>query len=110
MTPFRSWVATRRLPAACVRTHCMGEQLDDGAAGLWAIKACGGVTAVQDPRGADYPDMPANALLNVPIDYCLPLTSLGSLLTKLAYEPLQDGKRAAVPDKVKIETEFAMLQ
>ena len=39
--------------------------LDDGTAGLIAIKRCGGVTVVQDPRDAAYSGMPLSALDNV---------------------------------------------
>src|SRR5262249_39051202 len=36
--------------------------LGDGAAGLWALKRCGGITVVQDPKDAAFPEMPENAL------------------------------------------------
>ncbi len=43
--------------------------LDDGAAGLWAIKRRGGVAIVQDPERAEYPAMPRNAMESTPIDF-----------------------------------------
>jgi hypothetical protein len=36
--------------------------LDDGAAGLIAIKKAGGIAMVQDPNDALFPDTPSNAL------------------------------------------------
>src|SRR5215469_16540682 len=45
---------------------------DDGAAGQWAIKSCGGTTVVQDPATAAHPEMPESALLHNEIDHILP--------------------------------------
>ena len=42
--------------------------LDDGTAGLAAIKAAGGFTIVQEPAEALFGDMPRNAIANVPVD------------------------------------------
>jgi two-component system chemotaxis response regulator CheB len=60
---------------------------DDGAAGLWAIKTCGGVTVVQDPATAAFPEMPSSALASVEIDHCLPLEGIPPLLARLARQP-----------------------
>lgn len=79
--------------------------LDDGTAGLVAIRRCGGTCVVQDPADADYPDMPQNALNNAKIDHCLPLAGLGSLLVTLAREPV--GKRVPVPTDVLLEARIA---
>ena len=61
--------------------------LDDGTAGLVAIKRCGGITIVQDPDEAAFPDMPRTALANVKVDHCLPIAEIGALIRKLASEP-----------------------
>jgi len=55
--------------------------LDDGAAGLEAIRACGGATLVQDPSDAFAKDMPLNA--SPFADDVLPLGSLASRLVEL---------------------------
>jgi two-component system chemotaxis response regulator CheB len=62
--------------------------LDDGTAGLYAIKESGGVTIVQDPEEAIAPGMPRNALKHVQIDYCLPTQEIASLLVQLTKAPL----------------------
>jgi two-component system, chemotaxis family, protein-glutamate methylesterase/glutaminase len=65
--------------------------LDDGSAGLAAIKACGGTAVVQDPATAFEPSMPASALANVDVDHCVPLNEIAPLLARLA------GRDAAAP-------------
>ena len=57
--------------------------LDDGTAGLLAIKSRGGIAVVQDPADALYPGMPSNALGHVPVDHVLPAASIGKLLARL---------------------------
>jgi two-component system chemotaxis response regulator CheB len=52
----------------------------DGAQGLAAIKAQGGLTAVQDPAEAAHSTMPEAAIAAAHPDFVLPLTGLRSLL------------------------------
>ena len=58
-------------------------QLNDGTTGLGEIKRCGGVTVVQDPNDAEYPEMPGSAVAHVKVDYCLPLADIPGLLNQL---------------------------
>ena len=57
--------------------------LDDGTAGLQAIKSAGGIAVVQDPRDAVEPSMPSSALRHVDVDHCIPLVDMPALLTRL---------------------------
>jgi two-component system chemotaxis response regulator CheB len=61
--------------------------LDDGTAGLLAIKREGGLAIVQNPGDALYPSMPQSALDNVAVDYCVALSELGPLLASLFLSP-----------------------
>jgi two-component system, chemotaxis family, protein-glutamate methylesterase/glutaminase len=60
---------------------------DDGTAGLRAIHRCGGVTVVQDPADAAFPEMPESALRFVAVDHVVPITEMGQLIVQLAQEP-----------------------
>ena len=84
--------------------------LDDGTAGLWAIKACAGIAVVQDPLSAAFPSMPQNALNAVEIDYCLPLDRIAALLDELARQPVASIPAPDRADQFRIESEFAMLE
>ncbi len=64
--------------------------LDDGTAGLAVVKRHGGTAVVQDPEDADYPSMPHSAIMNVEVDYVLPLAGIAPLLVELIREPLED--------------------
>src|SRR5688572_9440187 len=79
--------------------------LDDGTAGLIAIKRCGGVTVVQDPKDAAYSAMPLSALDNANVDFCVSLAEMGPLLTKLVSQ--RHGKSKAVPSDIRTEAVIA---
>jgi two-component system, chemotaxis family, protein-glutamate methylesterase/glutaminase len=57
--------------------------LDDGTAGLWAVRERGGLAVVQDPDDAAVPSMPASALAEVGADHVAPAAALGALLGTL---------------------------
>jgi two-component system chemotaxis response regulator CheB len=58
-------------------------QMDDGSAGLQAVKDCGGIAIVEDPATACEPEMPRNALRSVAVDHCVALAGIGPLLARL---------------------------
>lgn len=52
--------------------------LSDGTAGLRAIKRCGGIAVVQEPRDAIVPDMPRSALDRIEVDHVCPAAAIAS--------------------------------
>lgn len=64
--------------------------LDDGTAGLQAIKKFGGTAMVQDPREAEEPSMPLSAMKYSDVDDCLPVESLAQRLV-LRIEAIRAG-------------------
>src|SRR3712207_6221044 len=54
--------------------------LDDGTAGLWAVKERGGTAVVQHPEEAFAPAMPLNAIKHVEVDHIVPLREIAPLL------------------------------
>ena len=82
--------------------------LDDGTAGLAAIKERGGITVVQDPGDALFPDMPRNAMEAVKVDYCLPTREIASLLVRLALEPVTE-TATPVPEDMQKESEIEAI-
>jgi two-component system chemotaxis response regulator CheB len=75
--------------------------LDDGTAGLQAIKSCGGIAMVEDPATAFAPSMPASALEAVTADYVLPLDAIGTKLQEL----IMQGDRPSIsaPEQLHLE-------
>jgi two-component system, chemotaxis family, protein-glutamate methylesterase/glutaminase len=56
--------------------------LDDGTAGLWAIKDRNGVALVQDPAEAIHEAMPRSAIEHVDVDAVAPATELAAITSR----------------------------
>jgi two-component system chemotaxis response regulator CheB len=79
--------------------------LDDGSAGLVAIKSCGGVCVVQEPEDAMWPEMPRNALAHDHVDHSVPIASLSALLCMLVQQP--PGTMPPIPRHLIVEASIA---
>ena len=58
--------------------------LDDGTQGLWDVRRAGGITIVQDPQVAEHASMPARAMREVPLHYCLTVAAMADKLVALS--------------------------
>jgi len=81
--------------------------LDDGTAGLWAIKQLGGATVVQDPSDAYVPSMPLSAIRHVRVDYQLPLAKIPALLVRLTSVPAEVEGVYEMPENLDLEVRIA---
>jgi two-component system chemotaxis response regulator CheB len=80
--------------------------LDDGSAGLAAVKRGGGVAIVQDPNDAAFSAMPANAMERAAVDYCVRLDEIAPLLgTLIVSEVASPEKSVEVPLETVEEAE-----
>jgi two-component system chemotaxis response regulator CheB len=61
--------------------------LDDGTAGLLAIKRRGGIAVVQSPEDAVYSGMPDAAIERVKVDHVVDAAAMGSLLDRIVRAP-----------------------
>jgi two-component system, chemotaxis family, protein-glutamate methylesterase/glutaminase len=101
--------AMLRSAAACCGGRTVGVvltgTLGDGASGLWAVRQCGGLTVVQDPRDAAFSEMPQRALDKAHPDHVVPLDQMPCLLDSLVREPAGETREA--PESVRYEIEMA---
>lgn len=79
--------------------------LSDGAAGLNAIKRCGGFALVQDPNDAIANEMPLRALEVATVDLCVVGVRIGDVLSDLVREA--PGTPLPIPPDVRLEVEIA---
>lgn len=98
-----------RSAAACCGPRSIGVVLTgtmgDGASGMHAVRRCGGITVVQDPDDAAFPEMPLNALNRSTPDHVVHLGELPKLLLGLVQQPV--GAVKPVPTDIKYEVEIA---
>jgi two-component system, chemotaxis family, protein-glutamate methylesterase/glutaminase len=95
-----------RSAAASYDGHTIGiiltGMLNDGSAGMLAIKKSGGVCIVQDPDDAEYPDMPKNALNATEVDYAVPLVQMGDSIKKAMAQMPEE--KMPIPPEVLAES------
>ncbi|HYK42373.1 MAG TPA: chemotaxis protein CheB [Thermoanaerobaculia bacterium] len=82
--------------------------LDDGTAGLIAIKIRGGVAIVQEPAEAFSSEMPRSAMRYLDVDHVKPAAKIGPLLSRLIREPMR-AAQPPVPVEMVQETKIAKL-
>ena len=82
--------------------------LDDGTAGLLAIKQQGGVAVVQDPDEALYSGMPRSAIENVDVDHILRVSDIPSMLSELAQRFVE--MEPSVSSEMETEADIAELE
>jgi two-component system chemotaxis response regulator CheB len=83
--------------------------LDDGTAGLLAVKKQGGLAVVQDPADAFCPDMPRSALEYVAVDHCVRLREVGALLERLVALPVKLRSAKASPPSRRMNEEVKAM-
>lgn len=81
--------------------------LDDGTAGLWAVKECGGTSVVQHPDDAFAPAMPMNAIKHVEVEHIVPLKEIAPLLVRLTETPAAEEGERPMSEKTEIEVKIA---
>jgi two-component system, chemotaxis family, protein-glutamate methylesterase/glutaminase len=68
--------------------------LDDGCEGLVYVRRSGGITIVQEPEDAAFPELPRNALAATKVDFCVPAAQMAGLLKTLLGQSIKNGEKA----------------
>jgi hypothetical protein len=93
-----------RSAAVAYNTRAIGVvltgSLDDGTNGMDAIKRSGGITIVQDPNEAEYPDMPLSVLNAMEVDHCIPLSQMGDVIFDITQTKRKE--KASMPARIAV--------
>jgi two-component system chemotaxis response regulator CheB len=80
--------------------------LEDGAAGMVAIRRAGGVCIVQDPNEAQYPEMPRAVLNQLSPDFSVPVSGMGKAISTVL-ERKRKKEVHSIPDDIVKEARIA---
>lgn len=78
--------------------------LNDGVNGLKAIQRCGGITMVQDPDEAVYPDMPLNVLEQMKVDYNVPISAMNAIIQQMIQREVP---AVTPPENLQLEAQIS---
>jgi two-component system chemotaxis response regulator CheB len=79
--------------------------LDDGSAGLVAVKRCAGRAFVQSPADAEVASMPESAIRNTTVDHILTADAIAPALELWSRETT--ARPVSIPDDLVLEAKFA---
>jgi two-component system, chemotaxis family, protein-glutamate methylesterase/glutaminase len=100
-----------RSAAMCYGPRAIGVilsgMLDDGTAGLWAIKDQGGAALVQDPWQAQCSSMPESAIQHVEVDFTGPVAALAAEIVRLTRQPESAPGTAVASERHQLENLIA---
>lgn len=81
--------------------------LDDGTAGLWAVKDRGGIALAQSPDEAQAPSMPVSAIRNVAVDRVVPVAEMARTIAALVRETVAPAPARAPAPAMEAEVGIA---
>lgn len=82
--------------------------LDDGTAGLWAVKDRGGRAVVLDPRHAEFSSMPQSAIAHVDVDLVGDVAAISNALFIMTEQPIDSLPPAGADHPHVIENEISL--
>jgi two-component system chemotaxis response regulator CheB len=99
-----------RSAAVAYDSFCIGVVLtgllNDGSAGMIAIKKAGGTCIVQDPAEAEYPDMPKAVLTVVEVDSSTRVDNMVPVIVQTMAQKTHDVK-SVIPPELQAESQIA---
>lgn len=83
----------------------------DGALGIKAVKAAGGLVIAQDPASAEHPGMPRSAVATGTVDHVLPPEQIPDVLVRYAQQPfVREAVEPAEDEEGQLEEELAQVK
>ncbi len=82
--------------------------LNDGVAGLLAVKRCGGETIVQHPDDASFPELPKNAVDASAAAHVVTAAEMGQIVERLVATKAKPSEEA--PEDLQIEARHAAMK